>query len=255
MRLGSGSDDAPAKVIELGSQCRGEARPGVVLFLGKLVDLPGDVLRDGERDLAVVAPLPIFGDAIDAGGRRPCPSCNDRPPNRMPVVRLPSGSGNTWLSLRSGVLRIVLRTPLAGVSQSVHSRSSNFCTSSEFNLFHGGLILRLQVAVQSDVLVDRQGLSAGVPRDQLKLSISQATECRVSQVIAWCRKVCGVALHASLLGVLGDDLLDPPRAELAVPLGLEEPAVMRVGGDVRSQSRGEALAEEDVAVLASPCPG
>jgi hypothetical protein len=54
---------------------------------------------------------------------------------------------------------------------------------------------------------------------------------------------------ASLFGVLGDDLLDPSRAELAMPLGLEEPAVMRVGSDVRSQGSGEGLAKEHVPVF------
>ena len=56
-------------------------------------------------------------------------------------------------------------------------------------------------------------------------------------------------LDACLLGVLGDNLLDPPRAELAMPLGLEDPTVMRMGADMRSQSRGEALAEQNVAIL------
>ena len=50
---------------------------------------------------------------------------------------------------------------------------------------------------------------------------------------------------------LDDDLLDPSRAELAMPLGLEEPSVVRVGSDVRSQGGGEALAEQDVAILAA----
>ncbi len=51
------SDDAPAKVVALGYQRRGEARPGIVLFLGKLIDFPRHVLRDSERDIGVVAPL------------------------------------------------------------------------------------------------------------------------------------------------------------------------------------------------------
>src|SRR5208283_3532172 len=51
------------------------------------------------------------------------------------------------------------------------------------------------------------------------------------------------------LCVLGHDLLDPSRAELAVPPGLEEPAVMRVGSHMRSQGGRKALAEEDVPVF------
>ncbi len=39
-----GSDDAPAEVIELRGERRGEARPRVTLLLGKLVDFPGDML-------------------------------------------------------------------------------------------------------------------------------------------------------------------------------------------------------------------
>ena len=59
-----GSDDAPAKLIELGSQRRGKARPGIVLFLSKLVDLPGNVLRDREVDVAMIAPFLVSGQAI-----------------------------------------------------------------------------------------------------------------------------------------------------------------------------------------------
>src|SRR5271157_4266994 len=56
-------------------------------------------------------------------------------------------------------------------------------------------------------------------------------------------------LDASLFGVLGDDLLDTACRELAVSLGLEEPAVLRVGTDVRPQGCGEGLAEQHVPVF------
>ena len=136
--------------------------------------------------------------------------------------------------------------PHSGVSASHLSHLTR--TSSQFNLSHRRLVLRFEVAIESHVLVDRQGLPPGMPRDQLKLGISQA---RVPGQPGDRLVPEGVRgrLDPRLLGVLGDDLLDPPRAELAMPLGLEEPAVVRVGGDVRSQGRGEGLAEEDVAIL------
>ena len=84
--------------------------------------------------------------------------------------------------------------------------------------------------------------------DQLKLGIGQAAipgQPRDRLVPEGVRS----RFDSSLVGVLGDNLLDPSRAELAMPLSLEEPSVVRVGCDVGSQGRGEALAEEDVAVL------
>jgi hypothetical protein len=63
--ISAASDDAPAKLVEFFDQVRGEACPRVALFLGKFVDLPGDVFRDVESYLAVVAPLTIFGHALD----------------------------------------------------------------------------------------------------------------------------------------------------------------------------------------------
>ena len=61
----------------------------------------------------------------------------------------------------------------------------------------------------------------------------------------------GGRLNAGLLGILLHDLLHPPGAELAAPPGLEQVAVLRVGGDVGAEGGGEALAEQDVAVLAA----
>jgi hypothetical protein len=59
-----GSDDAPAQIIELARQRRGKARPGIVLFLGKLIDFPRHLLRNHEGDVALVAPLSVFWQAI-----------------------------------------------------------------------------------------------------------------------------------------------------------------------------------------------
>ena len=94
---------------------------------------------------------------------------------RSPVFRFPlSGSGYTWLCLQSGVLRIVLRTPVGGVSQP--SESSDSVPYHQLDLLHRRLVLRLEVAIESHVLVDRQGLTAGMTGDQLKLGVSQATD-------------------------------------------------------------------------------
>jgi hypothetical protein len=59
-----GSDHAPTKVIQLARQRRGEACPGIVLFPGKLIDFPGHLLRNHEGDVALVAPLSVFWQAI-----------------------------------------------------------------------------------------------------------------------------------------------------------------------------------------------
>lgn len=89
-----------------------------------------------------------------------------------------------------------------------------------------------------------------MPGDQLKLGIGetrvpgQPSDCLVPKSVRGC-------FDASLFGVLADDLLDPPRAELAIPLRLEVPTIMGVGCDVRSQCRGKVLAEQNVSVLAA----
>jgi hypothetical protein len=75
------------------------------------------------------------------------------------------------------------------------------------------------------VLVDRQRFTAGMAGDELEFGVGQAGvagkpgECLMPE-----RMGCG--LDARLLGLLLDDLLDPPRGELAVPPGLEEPTVV-----------------------------
>src|SRR5262249_18290481 len=71
---------------------------------------------------------------------------------------------------------------------------------------------------------------------------------RVSQVIAWWRKV-GRGLDAGRLPVQPHDLLHAATCVAAVPARLEQPAVGRVGGDVYPQSSGEGLAEQDVPML------
>jgi hypothetical protein len=51
------------------------------------------------------------------------------------------------------------------------------------------------------------------------------------------------SLHAGRFGVTLDDLLDAPGRERASKSGLEQPAVLRMGGQVGAQGRGEGLAE------------
>ena len=63
--------------------------------------------------------------------------------------------------------------------------------------------------------------------------------------------MCGVALTPASSAYIGDNLLDTACRELAVSLSLEDPAVIRVGGDVRPKGSGEAFPEEDVSILAS----
>ena len=62
------SDDTRAQVVELARQGRGEACPAIILFFSKLVDLPGDMLGDVKRDVAVVAPLSVLWDGGVIGG-------------------------------------------------------------------------------------------------------------------------------------------------------------------------------------------
>ena len=64
----------------------------------------------------------------------------------------------------------------------------------------------------------------------------------------------GRALDASLLGIQLNQLLYSSGAELPATAGLEQPAVLGVGGDVGSQGGGERLAEQDVPILAALSP-
>ena len=66
---------------------------------------------------------------------------------------------------------MIVPAPHSGVSASHLSHLTR-----QFNLSHRRLVLGLQVAIQSHVLVDRQGLTPGMPGDQLKLSVSQTTD-------------------------------------------------------------------------------
>ncbi len=98
------------------------------------------------------------------------------------------------------------------------------------------------------MLVDSQCLTSSVTGYQLKLGIRQTTVPGQPGDRLVPKRVRG-RLHASLFGVHGDNLLDTTCRELAVSLSLEDPTVMRVSCDVRSQRRGEAFAEQDVAIL------
>jgi hypothetical protein len=83
---------------------------------------------------------------------------HDRQPNQMPDAHPLLKSSRTWLPPVT-VLRFVLRTLSLGVAP------SNFCTSSEIDFFHRGLILGFEITVESYVLVNRQSFSASVTRD------------------------------------------------------------------------------------------
>jgi hypothetical protein len=91
---------------------------------------------------------------------------------------------------------------------------------SQVDLFHGRLILGFKIAVESHVLINSQGLTPGMTGDQLKLGIRQAAMPGQPSDRLVPEGVRG-RLDPSLFGVLGDNLLDPPGAELAVPLCLE----------------------------------
>ena len=73
----------------------------------------------------------------------------------------------------------------------------------------------------------------------------------MSQVIAWCRNVCGVALTPASSAYFETICWTRRVENLPCRLGLEDPSIVRVGCDVGSQRRGEALAEQDVAILAA----
>ena len=49
-------------------------------------------------------------------------------------------------------------------------------------------------------------------------------------------------------GVFLHDLLHPSRGEFAIPPGLEEPAIVRMGRDMSSQGRCEGLAKQDIPI-------
>lgn len=121
---------------------------------------------------------------------------------------------------------------------------------SKLDRLHTVLVLLLQVAIQGYVLADRQRFPSGVARDELKLGIGQTRVSgqpgdRLMSEGVRCR------LGACLLGILLDDLLHPAGGKPRGPFRLEEPTVAGVGGDVRPDRCGEALAEQHVAILAA----
>jgi len=126
----------------------------------------------------------------------------------------------------------------------------NAILRSQFHLFHRLLIPLLQFFIQRDVLVDRQGLAARVARDQLKLGVGKA---RIAgqPCDALVPEGMGRGLDPGLLRILLDDLLDPSRSILPIPLGLEQPAIPWMGGNVGAEGRGEGLAEQNKPVLAA----
>jgi hypothetical protein len=144
------------------------------------------------------------------------------------------------------VLDVLFGTFIAGVGRIV--RPSNICTFSEIDLFHGRLILGFQIAVEGYVLINRQRLTPGVTGDQLKLGIRQAAMPGQPSDRLVPEGVRG-RLDPSLFGVLRDNLLDPPGAELAVPLCLEDPPIVRMSAHMRPKGSGEAFPKEDVAIL------
>ncbi len=61
----------------------------------------------------------------------------------------------------------------------INVRLNVFVASSQFDFLHGVVVLALKLAIESDVLIDRQRLSPSVAGDQLKLGVGQ---CSVIQV-------------------------------------------------------------------------
>ena len=70
-------------------------------------------------------------------------------------------------------------------------------------------------------------------------------------MIAWCRKVCGVALTPASSAYLETICCTLLVLNLPCLWVWKSQRLLRVGGDVRPQGGGEGLAEEDVAVLAA----
>ena len=115
-------------------------------------------------------------------------------------------------------------------------------------LLHGFLVLRFEVAIECNVLIHRQSLTPGVSGNQLQLGIGhpgvpgQPSDALMPERVRRCR-------HASLLCIQLHNLLNPSGRVPGVPPGLKEPAIVRVGSDVRPQCRAEALAKQHEAVL------
>jgi hypothetical protein len=105
-----------------------------------------------------------------------------------------------------------------------------------FDFPHGLLIALLKLAVESQVLIDRQGFPLGVTGDELQLGVGHVRR----------------GPDAGRLGVALDDLLDAPCRERAAQAGLEQLAILRMGCQ-GAQGRGEGLAEQNDPILA-PLP-
>ena len=115
---------------------------------------------------------------------------------------------------------------------------------SDVRFLHRLLEFGVQVTVQSNVLIDRQGFTPGMTCEQLKFGIGHS---RMSgqPCYALMAKCVWRGRNTSLLGIELDDLLDSPRRVLRITAGLKQPSVVGVGGDVRSQCRAERLAEQN----------
>jgi len=92
------------------------------------------------------------------------------------------------------------------------------------------------------MLIDRQCLSFGVTGNQLELGIGHAGMPGEpgNRLMAECVRC---ALHAGCLGVVLDNLLDPPGSERTGQAGLKEIAVPGMGGKVGAEGRGKGLSE------------
>ena len=98
------------------------------------------------------------------------------------------------------------------------------------------------------MLINRQGFTPSMARDQLKLGICQpGVPSQPSNTLVPERVRRG--RDASLFRIHFDDLLDAPRRVFGVAAGLKQPPVVGVGGDVCSQCRAERLAEQNESVL------
>ncbi len=115
---------------------------------------------------------------------------------------------------------------------------------------HRLLILFFCSAIQGNVLVDGQCFTTSMAGDQLQFGIGHPTV-PGQPSDALMPKGMGRGLDSGLLRIFLGDLLHPPGSELAVPSGLQEPAILGMGCDMGSQGSGEGLGEQDIAMLAA----
>ena len=106
-------------------------------------------------------------------------------------------------------------------------------------------------SIQTEVLVDLQGLLGCMARDELDLRIGQAIRGQVGEHLVAEQVRVDVPGYAGLGAVRLDDLLDTSRGELRVVPGFEQVGVLFVGAEVGPERQAESLGEQDVAIFVS----